>query len=108
MTKTLAAALLLSSALTAPAFAESLTRVVTVPVGAEITGMFDRGGSDLFFNVQHPSDDIGNEFAKAAVGVIANVNYDAEELAVSHRGGDDKILVKSTLGDYQVLVQEGS
>ncbi len=104
MKKSLASALLLTSALTAPAFADSLTRVVTVPVGGEITGMFVQG-EDLFFNVQHPSDDIGTAFAKATVGVISNVNYDGGELAVPE--GDDMLVVKSSMGDYQTLVQQG-
>lgn len=97
-------ALFLSTALAMPAAAESLTRVVTVPLGAEITGMFLEG-DDLFFNVQHPADDLGNEFARATVGVISNADFDASELAAAE--GDDKKVVKSAFGKYQVLVQEG-
>ncbi|WP_068310046.1 alkaline phosphatase PhoX [Aliiruegeria sabulilitoris] len=104
MKTSIASALLLTSALTAPAFAESLTRVATVPLGGEITGMFQQG-DDLFFNVQHPADDIGTAFAKATVGVIANADFAAGELAVPE--GDEMKVVKSTLGAYQVLVQEG-
>ena len=96
--------LLLSTAIVAPASAETLTRVATVPLGAEITGMFLEGG-DLFFNVQHPSDDLGNDFARAAVGVIANADFGASEMAVPD--GDDKKVVKSALGSYQVLFREG-
>ena len=39
--------------LTTPA---KLTRLATVPVGAEITGMFLSDNDELFFNVQHPCD----------------------------------------------------
>ncbi|MDV7144112.1 DUF839 domain-containing protein [Tropicimonas sp. TH_r6] len=104
MKTSIASALLLTSALTAPAFAESLTRVATVPLGGEITGMFLEG-EDLFFNVQHPADDLGNTFAKATVGVIANADFDGGALAVPE--GDDMKVVTSTLGEFQVLVQEG-
>ena len=33
-----------------------LTRLATVPTGAEVTGAFLSDEGDLFFNVQHPSD----------------------------------------------------
>ncbi len=105
MKTTLATALTIATALTSPALAQTLTRVATVPMGGEITGMFLEG-DDLFFNVQHPADDLGNEFAKAAIGVIANANFDGGELAVP--AGDDKKIVMSTLGDFQILFQEGS
>lgn len=105
MKKTLAAALLVSSALTAPAVAETFKRVATVPLDAEITGMFEVG-PDLFFNTQHPNKEIGNEFAKASVGVISNVNWSADEIAAPTEEADKKV-VKSTLGDFQILLQEG-
>lgn len=100
------AALLLGTTLIATtAYAESLTRVATVPLKAEITGMYEVG-SDLFFNIQHPLKDLTNEYAKASVGVIPNVNWAAGELAAPT---DDagKSVVLSTLGDYQILMQEG-
>lgn len=104
MRPSLLPALVLSTALTAPAFAETLTRVATVPLGAEVTGMFLEG-ADLFFNVQHPADDLGTDFAKASVGVVANADFGAAELPVP--GGDDMKVVTTSLGAYQVLFQEG-
>lgn len=97
-------AVLVTTALTAPAFAENLTRLGAVTVGGEVTGMFING-DDMFFNVQHPSDDLGNEWAKATVGVIANANFYADALPVPE--GDAKNMVTSSMGDYQILVQEG-
>ena len=104
MKKTLLTALTLTTALAAPAFAQNLTRVATVPLGGEITGMFLQG-DDLFFNVQHPADDMGNEFAKATVGVVANADFSGVMDAIPE--GDDKKVVKTALGNYQILVQEG-
>ncbi len=109
MKKTLArkiACLLAATALTPAAlFADSLTRVVAVQKGAEITGIYEQG-SDLFFNTQHPDDDLGNEYARAIVGVVSNVNWDASELAVPTSEADKKV-VTTTLGDYQILMQAG-
>lgn len=104
-TKTLIAVLTASTCLTSVALADTLTRVATVPVGGEITGMYLEG-DDLFFNVQHPSSDLTTTFAKATVGVVANVNFDGGEAAVPATDAE-KSTVMSTLGDYQILVQEG-
>ncbi len=97
-------ALFLSTAIATPALAQSLTRVATVPLEAEITGMFVEG-NDLFFNVQHPSPDLPTAFAKASVGVISNFDTGNGEIAVPE--GDAKNVVTSSMGEYQILVQEG-
>lgn len=92
--------------LTSAALADELTRIATVPLGGEITGMFLEDG-DLFFNVQHPSDDLPTEFAKATVGVVANADFDAGGMDAPMAEAD-KHVVKTTLGEYQILFQEGS
>lgn len=102
--KTLAFALAATTCLSSAALADSLTRVVTVPLGAEITGMYLEGG-DLFFNVQHPSDDLKSDFSKATVGVISNADFSGKESPLPE--GDEKAVVKSSLGTYQILLQEG-
>lgn len=96
------AILLCTSAL---ANAQELTRVATVPLKAEITGMYEFG-PDLFFNTQHPLRDLTNEHAKASVGVISNVNWSAGKLAVPSTDAE-KSTVMSTLGEFQILMQEG-
>lgn len=101
---TIVSALAASTALTSAAAASELTRIAAVPLGGEITGMYLEG-SDLFFNVQHPSDDLPTAFAKATVGVVANANFAGGELPVP--AGDDKNIVTTTLGEYQILIQEG-
>ncbi|MFD0981256.1 PhoX family protein [Tropicimonas aquimaris] len=103
--KSVAAILLSTTVLGVPAHAESMKRLATVPLDAEVTGLFEVG-SDLFFNIQHPNKEIGNEFAKAAVGVIANADWDAAAMEPTTEDADKKV-VRSSLGDYQVLLQEG-
>lgn len=105
MKKTLACLLAATSLTPASLFADSLTRIATVQLGAEITGIYEEG-ADLFFNTQHPERELANEFAKASVGVISNVNWSASEHAAPV-SDDDKARVTSTLGEYQILMQEG-
>jgi len=102
----LIAALVASTCLSSVAMADSLTRVATVPVGGEITGMFLQD-DDLFFNVQHPSSDLTTPFSKATVGVIANADFSGGELAAPTSDAD-KSVVMSSLGAYQILIQEGA
>ncbi|MCI4661827.1 MAG: DUF839 domain-containing protein [Neomegalonema sp.] len=104
--KKLIAGLLAASVLTpVAASAEGLTRVLTVPLKAEITGLYEHG-SDLFMNIQHPDAKIDGPYSKATVGVIANVNWAAGEQAAPSTDAE-KIGVMSTLGAYQTLLQEG-
>ncbi|MBR9650769.1 PhoX family protein [Thalassovita aquimarina] len=106
-TRSVAAAMILlgTTAIASTAAANSLTRVATVPLEAEITGLYEHG-HDLFFNVQHPKKDLGNKFSRATVGVIANADWAAAEHAVPTDAAA-KATVLSTLGTYQVLLQEG-
>ncbi len=97
-------AILATSAMTTPALANDLTRLAAVPLGAEVTGLFLHG-DDLFFNVQHPADDLGNPWARASVGVVANADFGAGALPVPE--GEAMKMVTTTMGDYQILFQEG-
>ncbi|SFC66609.1 PhoX family protein [Tropicimonas isoalkanivorans] len=103
-TRSIAVALLGTTVLAAPACAQSIQRIATVPLDAEITGLFEVG-PDLFFNAQHPSDELPTEFAKATVGVVANADWSATEMMPAE--GDEKSVIRSSLGDYQILLQEG-
>lgn len=106
MTIRIATALALGTALTAaPLAAQELKRVATVPLKAEITGMYEQG-ADLFFNLQHPNKDMDSAYAKATVGVIANVNWDAAGIEAPTADAG-KTVVMSSLGEYQTLIQEG-
>ena len=62
--------------------AGKLTRLATVPTGAEVTGIFLTKEGDLFFNAQHPSDsnavrdDLNDKtYHTGTVGVLAGVNF---------------------------------
>ncbi|PKI13984.1 PhoX family protein [Colwellia sp. 12G3] len=90
--------------------AAKLTRVATVPVGAEITGMFLTDNDELFFNVQHPSDLSGNE-TPAQVGVVTGFDWSTldpktEDLPAPSTDAE-KLAVRVVAGNYQVLGQAG-
>ena len=85
-----------------------LTRIATVPVGAEITGMFLTDNDELFFNVQHPEDLEGNDTA-AQVGFVAGLDFSeldpmVAELSVPSTD-EEKLAVRVVKGSYQVLGQ---
>jgi secreted PhoX family phosphatase len=93
--------------LTTPA---KLTRLATVPVGAEITGMFLTENDDLFFNVQHPSDLSGND-TPAKVGVVTGFDWstlDPLKAGLTVPTTDaEKLEVRLIAGDYQVIGKAG-
>lgn len=95
---------------------EGLKRLATAPLGAEFTGMFLDTDGSFFINTQHPDDTNtttdadGKTFDKGTVGVIADVDFSALgnpaaldlPILVS-----DKELVKTAVGTYSVLIQQG-
>ena len=93
--------------LTTPA---KLTRLATVPVGAEITGVFLTDNDELFFNVQHPSDLDGND-TPAKVGVVKGFDWstlDPLTPALSVPTTDvEKLAVRVIAGEYQVIGNAG-
>lgn len=105
LAKTLFAALTATTCLTAAARAGELTRIATVPLGAEVTGLFVEG-ADLFMNVQHPSGNLESAFAKATIGVIANADFGAGAQPVPTDAAE-KAVVRTSLGAYQILFQQG-
>lgn len=95
---------------------QALTRLATVPLGAEITGLFTTEEGDLFFNVQHPSssntvsDADGKVFTAGTVGVIRDADFSSADLAfdaVEVPSGDDQQLVRTAVGSYNVIAQNG-
>ena len=109
-TRTLIASLLAGTSLAAPASAE-LTRLATIPVGAEVTGLYLTDGGDLFMNVQHPATAITGPFNKATVGYIANADFNAlpenVEPISSAESQSAKQTVRTAMGEYRPLVQQG-
>lgn len=87
-----------------------LTRLATVPVGAEITGMFLTDNDELFFNVQHPSDLSGNDTA-AQVGIVKGVDWSefdplTPSLALPATN-EEKLSVRVVAGEYHVIGSAG-
>ena len=90
--------------------AAKLTRIATVPVGAEITGLFLTDNDELFFNVQHPSDLDGNETA-AKVGVVTGFDWSTLNPLITSltvpAADAEKLAVRIVAGDYQVIGSAG-
>ena len=104
-------ALAVAAPLTATAAAADLTRLASVPVGAEITGMYLTEGGDFFFNLQHPSTAITGPFNKATVGIVVDADFNSlpgKFIASPVPGnGYAKQTVQTAVGTYQVLAQQG-
>ena len=97
--------------------AVGLTRLATVPLGAEVTGMFVSPAGDLFFNAQHPDSENAIEDADgvlhndALVGVITGVNINnipnnpiSSPVPLTD---EEKQTVQVAYGEYQVLLKGG-
>lgn len=85
-----------------------LTRIATVPLGAEITGIFKTDNGEVFFNVQHPDDSLPAPENKAAIGVWTGLDFDnlpshITELSVPTSGSADAKKTRVVSGSYQVL-----
>lgn len=92
-----------------------LTRLATAPLGAEFTGMYLNADGAFFLNVQHPSsgndtaDSEGKVFNKGTVGAIVGADFNALgdvaalDLPITD---EDKEVVKTSVGMYQVLLQQ--
>ncbi|MCV2885957.1 DUF839 domain-containing protein [Aestuariibacter sp. AA17] len=96
---------------------KGLTRIATVPLGAEVTGMFLTEEGDLFFNAQHPSDantatdSHGKVYNKGTVGVITGLNFNKIPANVSSSAKpttqEEQETVQVAIGNYQVIGQTG-
>lgn len=99
------------------AVSTGLTRFATVPLGAEVTGLFLTEDGDLFFNAQHPStendeaDANGKIYNKATIGVVTGVNVNQlPNYTISSPVPDTDFEKETTMvayGEYQVLAQTG-
>lgn len=97
---------------------EGLTRMATVPTGAEVTGIFLTSEGDLFFNAQHPADSNietdGNAVAydTGTVGVIEGINFNNLPNALINlpvpKSDYERQTVQTAYGQYKVLGQSAS
>lgn len=97
---------------------KSLTRIASVPLGAEVTGMFVAPNGEMFFNVQHPDAALAEPENSAAVGIwtgvdFNNLNPEISELAVPAEDNsvtpaiDKRTTTQVSQGEYQVLGRSG-
>jgi secreted PhoX family phosphatase len=95
-----------------------LTRLATVPAGAEVTGIFLTEEGDLFFNAQHPADSNvetdgnGVAYDTGTVGVIEGINFNnLPQTLISlpvPSSEYEKQTVQTAYGQYKVLGQSAS
>lgn len=110
--KMLAVSVASAAAVTACVGTDKLTRIATVPLGAEVTGIYKTDNGDLFFNVQHPSDSLPAPENNAAVGVWTGVDFnnlpsDFSEVGVPSSGSAFEQTVRVSEGTFQVLGRAG-
>jgi hypothetical protein len=97
---------------------EGLTRMATVPTGAEVTGIFLTPEGDLFFNAQHPADSNietdgnGVAYNTGTVGVIEGINFNNLPNALINlpvpKSDYERQTVQTAYGQYKVLGQSAS
>jgi hypothetical protein len=92
--------------------APKLIRLVTTPLGSELTGMFKTANGEYFFNIQHPTSSLPNNEGKAAVGAWNGIDMDnidprMTSLSVPLSTSDDAKTTRVALGSYQALGREG-
>lgn len=85
-----------------------LTRIATVAIGAEITGIFKTDNGEVFFNVQHPDDSLPAPENQAAIGIWNGLDFDnlpsnIPNLAVPASGSAESKTTRVVSGNYQVL-----
>lgn len=95
-----------------------LTRIATVPSGAEVTGIFLTEDGDLFFNAQHPAssnvETDGNALAynTGTVGVLEGINFNElpnHLVGLPVPSSDyERQTIQSAYGQYKVLGQTAS
>lgn len=92
-----------------------LRRLATAPLGAEFTGMYVNSDGTFFLNVQHPSDgnttlDLdGKSFDKGTIGVVVGADFSSLGEVASMDSpilNADREVVKTAVGQYQVLAQQ--
>jgi len=87
---------------------ESMTRIMMFPPDAEVTGMHIDANGNFFVNAMHPD---GDNY-KATIGVMNGIDWNdlpdsVPELASSSSEGDIWHGIRTSYGDYQVLLQSG-
>ena len=87
---------------------ESMTRIMMLPPEAEATGMHIDANGNFFVNAMHPDED----HYKATIGVINGIDWNdlpeiVPELDSSSSENDIWHGIRTSYGDYQVILQNG-
>lgn len=109
-TKLLATTMLTGLALASAASAQELTRIATMPSGAEVTGLTVNGVGEVFVNTQHAG---GSNYYKAdgmpaSLGYLAGFDtatHSAGSVAIADEGARD--VVHAAGADYVTLAKAG-
>ena len=105
------AALLGTAACTTVQQEPGLVRFATVPLGAEITGMYITDNGDLFYNAQHPADSNAEPNNRAAIGALVGVDMRALPASFEPIGvpeaAEEKQGFLNAVGEFQVIAREG-
>ncbi|MFU1781753.1 alkaline phosphatase PhoX [Haloarcula japonica] len=95
----------------APSVKGSLKRFSTTAFGAEVTGPFVFEDGSLLYSLQHPEGENPEPFGRAAVGYFSGFQFtfdgsndDFQEVGVPDTEEKQR-QVRSTAGDYEILVQ---
>ena len=95
----------------APSVKGSLKRFATTAFGAEVTGPFVFEDGSLLYSLQHPSEENGKPFGRAAVGYFSGFRFefdgsndDFTEVGVPETEEEQRD-VRAADGDYTILVQ---
>ena len=87
---------------------ELLTRIMMMPPEAEVTGMHIDANGNFFVNAMHPDE---NKY-KATIGIINGIDWNnlpetVPELPSSSSEEDFWHGIRTSYGDYQVILQSG-
>lgn len=96
---------------------DGLIRFATVPLGAEVTGLFVTDDGTLFFNLQHPdasntaTDSAGRRADRGTVGYVAGLNLHETPTTIPSTPVPSRTSTRQTTqtaaGNYVVLGQQG-
>ncbi len=86
---------------------KSLTRIATMPAGAEVTGISTNAIGDLFLNAQHPGgkNTFKGEAPPALVGYVAG--FDPSKPSMSIPAEDARSRVSTNSGEYVTFAKAG-
>ncbi len=85
----------------------SLTRIMTMPLDAEVTGMYVDANGNFFVNAMHPDDN----YIDATIGVVKSIDWNnlpdsIPELALPANLAE-RTSIRLSYGQYQHLLQNG-